>query len=290
MTAGETAQQRDLETPEHLLPSHSDPSGWVPQTQRTVFWIRASLITEAQRGREKGLKRREKGEIGGKEKARKGWVPALPPVSISDPSILPFILSLHPAPPPPSQQLASFYPSRERPLWWHRLRHQCVQTENRVSKLSINSHPPSPLSISSLVCLAPFLLSPWSPYLLRYPLSLFLSHQPPLPSLLFPSLTPAVTPVSGLYGPAFQSSFNWFGVTYRWDDRSNPPGEVIHIWNASMESIESTMVGCRVINARDFLRLIYFMNTFCEYKLSVLFQKWGHVHHVRYIGFERSCE
>lgn len=246
MTAGETAQQRDLATPEHLPPSHSDPPGWVPQTQRTVFWIRASLITEAQRGRGRGRERQglkgERGEIGGKEGARKGCEPALPPVSISDPSILPFIFSLHPVPPPPSQQLASFYPSRERPLWWRRLRHQCVfelRTEC-LSKLSMNSHPLSPHSFPHIVLhVLPSLLSSPLPRLFfilqlfpslpaispastsfNHPLT-FPSHSP-----LSPSLIQAVTPVSCLFGLAFQSSFNWTGVTCSWDDRSSPSGEV----------------------------------------------------------------
>lgn len=118
---------------------------------------------ETQRGRDGGLKG-EKAEIGGKEKARKERVPALPPVSISDPSNLLFILSLHPVPSPPSQQLAS----RERPLWWCTLRHQYVfklRTES-LSKLSVNSRLLPSLLLSHLPY---FLPSPsFSPHFLSY--------------------------------------------------------------------------------------------------------------------------
>lgn len=156
MTAGETVQ-RDLATPERLPPSHSDPSGWVPQTKRTVFWIRAMLIIEAQRwkGKQEGRSLKgENAEIGGKERARKGWVPALPPVSISDPSILPFILPLHPVPSPTFQQLASFLPQqRKTSLMEQTEASVCVQSKNRVS-LSLNS-----LWIHTRCRLSPFLTS-----------------------------------------------------------------------------------------------------------------------------------
>lgn len=48
MTAGETAQRRDLEAPEFLPPSHTDSS----HEQKELCFGSGSLITEAQTGRE----------------------------------------------------------------------------------------------------------------------------------------------------------------------------------------------------------------------------------------------
>lgn len=147
LTAGETAQRRDWEPPERLPPSHSDPSGWVPLTQRAVLWIRASLITEAERERGGRLKRREGRDWGQREGQERMSASSASSVHLR--SLRP---RLHPHPPscvplPPSftslQQLASFHPGRERALWWRRLRHQCafeVRTES-LSKLSMNPHP-----------------------------------------------------------------------------------------------------------------------------------------------------
>lgn len=77
MTAVETAQRRDLEAPEVLPPSHTDSSGWVPWTKRTVFWIRVTHYWGTDRER-RGLEG-ENREIGGNERARKEGVPAMPP-------------------------------------------------------------------------------------------------------------------------------------------------------------------------------------------------------------------
>lgn len=192
---------------------------------RLLLWHREGEA-EGERGGLKG----EKGEIGSKERARKGRVPALPPVYLR--SLHP---SLHQLPPScslpllPSSWLV-FYPSRERPLWWCRLRNQCV-FKLRTESLS----KPCPW-IHTYCLLAPFLPSLWSSFSSSKspPLSLdppylsllFFCHLPLLPTVLTPSLTPAVTPVSSPFGPAFQSSFNWLGVTCSWDDRSSPPGEV----------------------------------------------------------------
>lgn len=138
-------------------------------------------------------------------------MPALPPVSISDPSILPFILPLHPVPSPTFQQLASFLPQqRKTSLMEQTEASVCVQSKNRVSlsKLSVNSHPLPSLSFSHIVicvlpCL-PFLCFPKCPlhppvfYLsqflcllsLPYLLSIFFTRSPLHPTLfiLSPSL------------------------------------------------------------------------------------------------------
>lgn len=254
MTAGETVQ-RDLATPERLPPSHSDPSGWVPQTKRTVFWIRAMLITEAQRwkGKQEGrILKGENAEIGGKERARKGWVPALPPVSISDPSILPFILPLHPVPSPTFQQLASFLPQqRKTSLMEQTEASVCVQSKNRVS-LSLNSlwiHTRcrlSPFLTSSSVSYHPFLscfpkcpLHPPVFFLSQFVCLLFLPYllsifftRPPLHPTLFilsPSLLLSRSSCHSCHSALsldHLSSPLLIDLACRWDDRSSPPGEV----------------------------------------------------------------
>lgn len=117
-----------------------------------------------------------------------------------------------------------FLPQQRKTSLIIRLRHQCVlklRTES-LSKLPMNSHLLSPLSFSHIVLsVLPSLCSFLSTFSFssssssHYPLvsSLFIVtffslHPLRLPTLLFPSLAPAVTPVSGLFGPVFQSSLN----------------------------------------------------------------------------------
>lgn len=212
-----------------------------------------------------GTERETQREVGGggktgrrvaKSSARKEPMPALIQVSISDPSILPLIIFLHPVPPYPSQQLAGYQPGRERPLWWHRLRRQCSDPEQSLSKLCMNPHPlPSPsLTSSSLsnpalcgLLITHLFTPPMSPqsYFFSFPF-LFLIHQSFLSSTLF--LIPAVTPGPTLHGPAFQSTFNWLGVTYSQGNGSTPPGEVgVYGCGATLPSaLQSTVVDWRI--------------------------------------------
>ena len=143
------------------------------------------------------------------------------------PSILPLLL-------PPSQQLAGFHPSRERRLWWRRLSHQYVFRHRTVSVNSpwIHTHcllsPLAPSSLSTPRTVPP-ISSDSSPHPLLFPLILvsfpFLVHLSfPLRSLTLLLSLSLLSP--GLFGPAFQSSFNWLGVTSSWDNRSSPPGEI----------------------------------------------------------------
>lgn len=129
-------------------------------------------------------------------------------------SVHPSILPL----PSSSQQVASFDPGRERLLWSCRLRHHCViqlGTASLSNSPWIHTccsfschiilyllHHMVASSSSSLPCLS-FLLSP---------------HLHLLPTFLSFSLTPAVTPVSALFGPAFLSSLNWLRVMHSSDN------------------------------------------------------------------------
>ena len=163
MTAGEAAQQRDLETLARLPPSHSDPSGWVPQTQRTLFWTRASLITEAQAGeRETGLKRRGGKRLGAKRGPGKDECQLCPqcPSQIppSFPSSSPSILSLPLLPsswPVFTLAVNDFSEGADWDISVFKLK------QASLFKLSMNWHPLSPLSLSHVVLSAyPRSLSP----------------------------------------------------------------------------------------------------------------------------------
>lgn len=127
MTAGETAQRRDLETLELLPPSHTDSSSWVRRTKRTVFWIRVTYYWGTDRER-RGLEG-ENREIGGKERARKGWVPAMPPEC---PSQIPLSYILLTPAAPPFPAAGQFLPQqRKTPLMAQTKTSVC--SKNRVS-------------------------------------------------------------------------------------------------------------------------------------------------------------
>lgn len=201
MTAGEAAQQRDLETLACLPPSHSDPSGWVPQTQRTLFWTRASLITKAQAGRERrGLKGEEGKDWGQREGQERMSANSAPSVHLR--SLHP---SLHPHPPScPSPLLPSSWPvftlavnDFSEGADWDISVFKLKQAS--LFKLSMNWHPLSPLSLSHVVLSGLPLLPSSSPHDLLFILQLsslillisslcFLSL-PPLPPVFPTSLS-----------------------------------------------------------------------------------------------------
>lgn len=158
-----TAQRWDRETPGHLLPSRSGPSSWNTGTQRAVFWTRTLLVTKEPADREGGFKGGNR-EIG---RAKRG--PGKDGCQLFLQSLhlrllgasLPLILPSLPAP----QQLLRVYCSRERDLWWFRLRDQCVFSEQScsLSGLSMNSHyicPTLALPLLSLNLLPNDLVSP----------------------------------------------------------------------------------------------------------------------------------
>lgn len=232
LTAGETTQQGHLATPPRLTPSSQRSVRPSPTNTKNCVLDQGVAYY---RGTERETQREGRGErLGAKSGPGKDGCQLGPPVSISDLSILPFVGSLHPA--PSSFPAAGWFSPQQRkaPLMARTETSVCAfKTKNRVSLNSPWIHTrcllsPSFTSSSLSKPLAPFLLSPRSPYhpptlhyfpwfLLRFPSSTSAFHSAPSLSLL-----PAVAPPR-LFGPAFQSSFNW---TWGRDNRSRPPGEV----------------------------------------------------------------
>lgn len=196
------AQRWDMKAPERrLLPSRSAPSGWDARTQRALFWIRALLITEQPADREGGRE-------GGTESLGWQWegqertiASSSSRAPISDCRAPLFILPSLPAP----QQLLRVYCGGERLLWWLKLRDQCVFLEQshplyRLSTFTL--HLPDPHS-SSALCKSPS-------QLFRFYSSIFFSSPSQSPLSILESCCH-----SSLFGPVFQFTFNWLGVTCR---------------------------------------------------------------------------
>lgn len=183
--------------------------------------------------------------------------------SASSVHLMPLHPSLHPAPPlSPTQQLASFHPSRERSLWWRRLRHQCVfklRTESLnspwIHTRCLVSRPPLTSVLSSLLS---SISSPLFPLTLFFSPPWSFSHPAllPTPPLLLQLSLPSPVSLDQPSSPVLMD-LEWRAAEAM---RAESPGGSIRTemerLQHQLDSTESTVASCWVTQANGLFPLI----------------------------------